>query len=267
MTAPTPRRAVSSSATTSGASRSRPGAFSELTATQPVTAEMWFKTGWNGSSTHYDYLLEWLKMGNTGSGMSIAVQDGRLQIYLNPWVDAGAVTPNTWYHVAVAKEPGHVRIYLNGQRVYTGINPQHGAAGDRAHARLLGVPHRRGGRQLRRLPERRDQPVPALACRTRGRAGPQRVPRRQQPLPAVDADDVTRQAGDAQGGLGQRHHPLPGSAVADRGSTSRERRPTRRSRASTATRAAAGRATAPQAARTVSGSTASTTWPRSRRAR
>ena len=139
------------------------GSIPELDGVQPITAEMWFKTGWNGASDHWDYLLEWLEMGNGNGGMSIAVQGGRLQVYLKPWVDVCTVTGDTWYHIAVTKEPGHVRIYLNGQRVYTGTNPSMGPQETELALGCFGVPHRRERRQLLRLPARRDRELRAAA--------------------------------------------------------------------------------------------------------
>jgi hypothetical protein len=54
--------------------------------------------------------------------MSIAVQQGHLQVYLNPWVSVATLPPNTWCHVAVAKDSHEVRIYVNGAKVFTGAD-------------------------------------------------------------------------------------------------------------------------------------------------
>ncbi len=105
----------------------------ELQTVGPVSAELWFKTGNNAASDRSEYLLEWVQQPGTpanpateGLGMSIAIQNGHLQVYLNPWAQVADVTPNTWYHVIVAKDAGQVRVYLNGQPVYTGADPHNG---------------------------------------------------------------------------------------------------------------------------------------------
>jgi hypothetical protein len=102
--------------------------------TAPVTAELWFKTGFNGPRPEPAYLLEWNQAPIAGAGseyqsrgMSIAIQDGQLKVYQNDWVSGGAVAPNTWHHVAVVKAPNDLRIYLDGQRTYTGNHPLMGA--------------------------------------------------------------------------------------------------------------------------------------------
>jgi len=69
--------------------------------------------------------MEWLQGFGTSEGMSLAVQGGKLQLYLNNpyWTSVGTIDRNLWYHVAVTKQPGEVRIYLNGHRVYTAPTP------------------------------------------------------------------------------------------------------------------------------------------------
>lgn len=100
------------------------GSIPELQSLVSVSAEMWFRLGHDGAQHRYDYLLEWVQYGETG--MSIAVENGRLMSWLNPWIDMGAVAPNTWYHVAVVKDYNEARLYVNGQRVYTGVRPNLG---------------------------------------------------------------------------------------------------------------------------------------------
>jgi hypothetical protein len=87
----------------------------------------WFKTNSDGPSGRTQYVLEWVEHPGEpfdplteGLGMSIAIQNGRLMIYLAPWADVAPVQPNTWYHVAVTKDSGEVRVYVNGARVFTG---------------------------------------------------------------------------------------------------------------------------------------------------
>ena len=99
------------------------GSVPELQSLRPVTASMWFKTSFDGPSDRYQYLLEWVEHPDPpteGLGMSIAIHQGQLIVYLAPWVPVAKVEPNTWYHVAVAKDSGTVRIYVNGERVYEG---------------------------------------------------------------------------------------------------------------------------------------------------
>ncbi len=111
------------------------GSFPALQdSTAPVTAELWFKTSFNGARPELLYLMDWLQAPIPGGnpelemkGMSIAIQDGELKVYQNDWVSAGAVAPNTWNHVAVVKAPGDLRVYLNGHRAYTGTHPHMGA--------------------------------------------------------------------------------------------------------------------------------------------
>jgi hypothetical protein len=111
------------------------GGVPELQGIVPVTAEVWFRTSFDGPSPdRYEYILEWVEppvgIGDPeheGRGMSIIVLDGKLQVYTNPWVEAIPVTPDTWYHVAVTKDVDEMRIYVNGQRVYTGNKPHMGA--------------------------------------------------------------------------------------------------------------------------------------------
>jgi hypothetical protein len=103
------------------------GSIPELQGMTPVTAEVWFRTSFNGASDDFEYVIEWVERPAPifdpefeGRGMSIMVQHGMLQIYANPWIEAGPVTPNTWYHVAVAKDPDSIYIWVNGRRVHTG---------------------------------------------------------------------------------------------------------------------------------------------------
>jgi hypothetical protein len=78
--------------------------------------------------------------------MSIAIHDGQLGVFLDPWVDVAAVMPASWYHLAVAKEAGQVRVYLDGARVFTGPSPMLGrqlsplAIGASAHGFNQGTP-------------------------------------------------------------------------------------------------------------------------------
>lgn len=111
------------------------GSIAELQdSTQAVTAAVWFKTGWDAATPRYEYLLEWVQQPSPngdpefeGKGMSIIVQNGILQVYQNSWVDVATVAPDTWYHVVVAKAANDLRVYVNGQRAYTGTHPFMGA--------------------------------------------------------------------------------------------------------------------------------------------
>src|SRR5205814_10643662 len=100
------------------------GSVAGLQTGGPVSAEVWFKTGYNASSSRYDYILEWVQEpgvpadpATEGRGMSIAVVDGKLAVYLNPWAEVATIQPKTWYHVIVAKESLQVRIYVNGAKI------------------------------------------------------------------------------------------------------------------------------------------------------
>jgi predicted membrane protein len=92
------------------------GSIPELQTADPVTAAMWFRTSFDAPSAKIRYLLEWLDTGD--HGMSIAVENGHLRVYLHPWVDVAALAPDTWYHVAVAKTADSIRVYVNGAQVY-----------------------------------------------------------------------------------------------------------------------------------------------------
>ena len=101
------------------------GSVAELQSVAPVTAEVWFRTSHDRpAAAKVECLLEWLQTGKRG--MSIALTGGKLVVGLGVWVPTGAVQPDNWYHVAVAKDSAQVRVYLNGARVYTGDNPWNG---------------------------------------------------------------------------------------------------------------------------------------------
>lgn len=109
------------------------GSIPELQTIGPVTAAVWFRTGNDGASSRYEYVLEWVQEPAVpydpefeGRGMSIIVQGGRIQAYANPWVDAGPAAPNTWYHVAVVKDTNDLRLYVNGERRFAGIKSHRG---------------------------------------------------------------------------------------------------------------------------------------------
>ncbi len=111
------------------------GSIAELQdSTQAVSASLWLRTGGDGAETRYQYLLEWVQQPSPngdpefeGKGMSIVVQNGTLQVYQNSWVTAATVAPGTWYHVLVAKAANDLRVYVNGQRAFTGTHPFMGA--------------------------------------------------------------------------------------------------------------------------------------------
>ena len=77
------------------------------------------------TSTRYQYLFEWLQAFGTSSGVSIAVADGKLQVYFGEfaytWTNAAPVTAGNWYHVVVTKQPGAADVYVNGQ--HTNASP------------------------------------------------------------------------------------------------------------------------------------------------
>jgi hypothetical protein len=110
------------------------GSVPELQTIGPVSAAVWFRTGFGGPQPlRYDYVLEWVQHPRPdwhpeyeGRGMSIMVENGKLQVYANPWIEVTTVDPNTWYHVVVVKDTSDMRIYVNGQRLHTGTKSHRG---------------------------------------------------------------------------------------------------------------------------------------------
>lgn len=103
------------------------GSIPELQSIGPVTAMVWFKTGFDGALDRYDYLLEWVEPpgvpydpATEGLGMSIVVQNGKLQVYANPWVVLDSLAGNSWHHVAVTKDSADLRIYVDGAPRFSG---------------------------------------------------------------------------------------------------------------------------------------------------
>ena len=97
----------------------------ELQNPTAASVEMWFHTNDDPESGRFYYLLEWL--GTGGKGMSIAIENGSVLLNLQPWVAAGDLPPDTWHHVAVCKEPGGVRLFVDGFLKYSGSNEQLGS--------------------------------------------------------------------------------------------------------------------------------------------
>ena len=104
----------------------------DLQSLSPVSADLWFRTGWDGPTTRWEYLLDWRQSGGD-AGMTVALYNGQVRVFLNGWVDVAPIQPASWYHLVVAKEPGQVRVYLNGARVYTGAQPNMGVQATPIH--------------------------------------------------------------------------------------------------------------------------------------
>src|SRR5262249_23305884 len=104
------------------------GSVPELMSARAAGIEAWFRTGSRPASTPDPYLMEWLQGVGRPQGMSVANQNGQLRTYTaDPyWVDVAPVDANTLYHVLLVKQPGEVRVYLNGERVFTGVTPDYG---------------------------------------------------------------------------------------------------------------------------------------------
>ena len=101
------------------------GSIPELASPTAVTTALWIRTGPDVTTTQY--LFEWLSEYTAPyHGMSMAISGGQLRVCLNPWVDVAPVSPNTWYHVATVKDAGSARVFLNGQLVYSGVDPNLG---------------------------------------------------------------------------------------------------------------------------------------------
>jgi len=117
-----------------------PGTIAELADPSAATTALWVKTGPDVTTTQY--LFEWLaEYSAPYRGMSMAISGGQLGVQLNPWTDVAPVTPNTWYHVAVVKSVGSVRVFLNGQLVHSGSDPN---LGGQASEVVLGASTFRG---------------------------------------------------------------------------------------------------------------------------
>jgi hypothetical protein len=109
------------------------GSVPELQSLGASTSAVWFKTGFDGPSSRYEYVLEWVQRPAEpfdpefeGRGMSIVLQDGTIQVYANPWITLCPAAPNTWYHVAVVKDTNDLRVYVNGRRLHAGTKSHRG---------------------------------------------------------------------------------------------------------------------------------------------
>ena len=99
--------------------------INELQAPAAASVVMWVKTG--PDVARAQYLLEWFAaFAMPFPGMTLAISDGNLRVFLNPWVDVASIATNTWYQVAMTKEAGSVRVYVNGEFVYSGADPNLG---------------------------------------------------------------------------------------------------------------------------------------------
>lgn len=97
------------------------GSVPELQTVSSTSMSMWFETASDVSTDQY--LFEWLEtFGSPFAGITTAVSGGQLRVWLDPWIDIMPATPNTWYHMVVAKEAGEVRVYVDGDVKYTAAN-------------------------------------------------------------------------------------------------------------------------------------------------
>ncbi|NOT33074.1 MAG: hypothetical protein HOP12_02775 [Candidatus Eisenbacteria bacterium] len=97
------------------------GSIPELQEMKPATASVWFQTDFDGADPTLRYLIEWLAPGDRG--LAIIVRDGKLIVWLGAFVEVATLQPHRWYHVTFAKELDESRVYVNGQRVFTGGDP------------------------------------------------------------------------------------------------------------------------------------------------
>jgi glucose/arabinose dehydrogenase len=96
------------------------GSIAALQSPSAASVSLWFLTG-PDVQIRNQYVFEWVgSFQPPAPGMSVAVDEGHVRLWLSPWVNLATVTPFAWYHVVVTKEADAVRAYVNGQLVYAG---------------------------------------------------------------------------------------------------------------------------------------------------
>ena len=80
----------------------QPGVLADLD--QGASVELWVRFPQDVASR--SYLMEWLEATAAPfAGMSLAVENGKLRIYLGSWVDLAPVQPSRWSRIVVTKQP------------------------------------------------------------------------------------------------------------------------------------------------------------------
>jgi PKD repeat protein len=93
---------------------------------QGASIEMWVR--FPADVQARSYLVEWLE--DTAApfpGMSLAVENGQLRIFLGTWVDLAPVQPNRWSRLLATKEPGAWLVELDGVVIGQGSTANLGA--------------------------------------------------------------------------------------------------------------------------------------------
>jgi glucose/arabinose dehydrogenase/PKD repeat protein len=94
------------------------GSIPQLQNPAAATVELWLKTPTDVLTR--SYVLEWLSSyGAPFAGMSVALQNGQLQVYNGSWQSIANVAPQRWVHLAVTKSASQVCAYVNGARTLT----------------------------------------------------------------------------------------------------------------------------------------------------
>lgn len=93
---------------------------------QAASAEMWVRMP--DDVQRRSYLLEWVESTTPPfPGLSLAVENGKLRIFLGSWVNLAPVEPSRWTRIVVVKEPGQWMVELDGAVVGQGSTPNLGA--------------------------------------------------------------------------------------------------------------------------------------------
>lgn len=93
---------------------------------QAASVEMWVRFPQDVASRAY--LLEWLETTAAPfPGMSLAVENGQLRIFLGSWIDLAPVEPSRWSRILVTKGPGQWLVELDGAVVGQGSTGNLGA--------------------------------------------------------------------------------------------------------------------------------------------
>jgi glucose/arabinose dehydrogenase len=101
------------------------GSLPDLQTGNAATVGIWVRTGSDVTTTQY--LLEWLgEFKSPFEGMSLAISGGQFRVLLDQWADVFPVDTSAWYYFTVAKQPGTVKIYVDGIKHFTGSTPNYG---------------------------------------------------------------------------------------------------------------------------------------------
>lgn len=84
-----------------------------------ASAEIWFRTGPDVSTRQY--LLEWLDVYSVPfPGMTLSLENARLQLFLGSWTDLADLVADRWYQLICSKDASGYRTFLDGQLVASG---------------------------------------------------------------------------------------------------------------------------------------------------